>query len=190
MILPIYTYGQGVLRERADDVHSDSPELQVLIDDMVETMRGAAGIGLAAPQIGTGLRLVVIDLLAMEDLNEVAGVVGDAAGALTLINPEVVLDASSPDVDFEEGCLSIPDVRETVVRPDRLRLRFLDRHLVPHEVEADGTLARVVQHELDHLDGVLFVDHISPLRRRLLKRRLRMMTRGLVEADYPIEPPA
>ena len=89
-------------------------------------------------------------------------------------------------MDAEEGCLSIPDLRETVWRPDRIRVRFLDRHLEPQELDAEGPLARVVQHELDHLDGVLYLDHLSPLRRRLLQRRLKAIARGDVEADYPL----
>ena len=189
MVLPIYTYGQPVLRQRAVEVEPDHPELHSLMDDMIETMRGAAGIGLAAPQVGHGLRLVVVDLRTMDDLPADGVPSADASGALVLVNPEIVADEEAPRVDFEEGCLSIPDLREVVVRPDRLTLRFLDRQFHPHEVVAEGMLARVVQHEVDHLDGVLFFDRVSPLRRRLAGRRLRSMARGYVEADYPIRPP-
>jgi len=193
MILPIYTYGQPVLREQAIDVEGDSPDLQALIDDMIETMHGATGLGLAAPQVGKALRLFVADLSGLaEDLaEENDGVVPDyAQGPLVFINPEVVLDEDSDRVDWEEGCLSIPDLRETVWRPDRIRIRYQDRDFSMHEREVDGSLARVIQHEYDHVEGVLFVDHISALRKRLLQRRLKAMARGEVEAEYPIQPPA
>ena len=192
MVLPIYTYGQPVLRAQAVDVEGDSPEFQRLVDDMVETMHGATGIGLAAPQVGEGLRLFVVDLSGLaEDLaEENGGEVPDyALGPIVFVNPEVVLDEDSDRVDAEEGCLSIPDLRESVWRPDRIRVRFFDRAFEPHTLEAEGMLARVIQHEFDHIDGVLFVDHLSPLRKRLLQRRLKAMARGEVEAEYPIEPP-
>ena len=193
MILPIYTYGQPVLRERAEEIEGDSPELQTLIDDMIETMHGATGLGLAAPQVGKALRLFVADLSGVaEDIaEENGGEVPDyAMGPLVFINPEIVLDEESDRVDYEEGCLSIPDLRETVWRPDRLRVRYQDREMVTHELVAERMLARVIQHEFDHVEGVLFVDYLSPLRKRMLKRRLQAMARGEVEAEYPIEPPA
>ena len=189
LVLPIYVYGHPVLREPAAPVEGDTPELQALLDDMIETMRGANGAGLAAPQVGRSLRVFVADLTSYADdlAEDHGGEVPDyARGPLVFINPEVVVDEAAGEVDAEEGCLSIPDLRETVWRPDRLRVRFLDRHFEPQELEAEGPLARVVQHELDHLDGVLYLDHLSPLRRRLLQRRLRAIARGDVEADYPL----
>ncbi len=189
MILPIYTYGQPILREVTEPVEADSPELQRLLDDMIETMHNARGIGLAAPQVGRSERVFVIDLSgSAEELAEANdGIVPEyARGPMVLINPEIVEADEDSAVEFEEGCLSIPDVSEFVARPERVRLRFLDRHFQPHEVDADDLLARVVQHELDHLDGVLFIDYLSPLRKRMLKRRLRDMAEGLVDADYPL----
>ena len=189
MILPIYAYGQPVLRERAAEVEADSPELQTLIDDMVETMHAASGVGLAAPQVGRSLRLFVADLSPYADeLAEAGGgeVPAWARGPLVFINPELALDEGSGEVDMEEGCLSIPDLRETVWRPDGLTVRYLDRHFRPQELPAVGQLARVVQHEADHLDGVLYLDHLSPLRRRLLQRRLRAIARGEAEAEYEL----
>lgn len=189
MVLPIYAYGQSVLRERAADIEGDSPELQALIDDMVETMHAASGVGLAAPQVGQGLRLFVADLSPYaDDLAEENGgeVPAYAQGPIVLINPEVHLDEDSEEVDVEEGCLSIPDLRETVWRPDRLTVRFLDRRFQPQALDAEGQLARVIQHEFDHLEGILYLDHLSPLRRRLLQRRLKAIARGDVEADYPM----
>src|SRR5690606_8537363 len=159
-------------------------ELQQLIDDMIETMHTAAGIGLAAPQVGRRERLFVVDLTPM------AAEVKEGSQELppqpmVFVNPEIVWE-SDEECEYEEGCLSIPDLRELVVRPERIRLRYLDRDFVPQDVEVGDLLARVIQHEYDHLEGVLFVDLISPFRRRLLRRRLREMARGEVEADYPL----
>jgi peptide deformylase len=189
MVLPIYAYGQPVLRERAAEVESDSPELQALIDDMIETMGVAHGAGLAAPQVGESLRLFVADLTSYaEDLAEDNdGVVPDyATGPLVFINPELIVEEGAPEIDMEEGCLSIPDLRETISRPDVLRIRFLDRQFQEHEWPVEGPLARVIQHETDHLDGVLYLDYLSPLRRKFLSRRLRAIARGDCEADYPM----
>ncbi|MEM6338004.1 MAG: peptide deformylase [Bacteroidota bacterium] len=190
MILPIVTYGTPVLREETTTVESDSPELQALIDDMIETMHNAPGIGLAAPQVGRTERLFVADISPPEgeeplpDLPEIA-----AAGPMVFINPEIIADEEGEETEYEEGCLSIPGLYERVVRPDHIRVRYLDRHFEPQEIDATGLLSRVIQHETDHLDGVLFIDLVSPLKRRLLRRRLRDMSRGNVEADYPVSTP-
>ncbi len=199
MILPIYPYGSPVLRAETLPVEADTPDLQQLIDDMIETMHGASGIGLAAPQVGRSERLFVVDLSAMvADIeNDPSAGSGQALGELpawargpvAFINPEIVDADEDALCDYEEGCLSIPDIREDVTRPDRIRVRFLDRAFGSHETDASGMVARVVQHELDHLNGVLFIDHLSPLRRRLLKRRLREMAQGGAEADYPLADP-
>jgi peptide deformylase len=182
MIHPIYVYGESVLREKALPVDESTSDLQQLIDDMLETMHAAAGIGLAAPQIGRPLRVFVVDLTPMmeEAIEE-----GERfpPQPMVFINPEIVWE-SEEDCEFEEGCLSIPDLRELVVRAEKVRLRYLDRDLELREVEAGGLLSRVIQHEYDHLQGILFIDRISPFRRRLLRRRLRDMSRGEVVADY------
>ncbi len=190
MILPIYPYGSPILREETIPVEHDSPALQHLLDDMVETMHAASGIGLAAPQIGRRERLFVVDLSAMaEDLMEELGEVPPwARTPMAFINPEIV-DEDEDLCEYEEGCLSIPDIREMVARPDRVRVRFLDRTFEAHDIVATGILARVVQHELDHLHGVLFIDHISQLRRKLLNRRLRSIARGEGDADYLLASP-
>ena len=192
MVLPIYTYGQPVLRQRAAEVEADSPELQRLIDDMTETMVGATGVGLAAPQVGQSLRLFTIDLTPFADdlAAEHDGTVPEFARApFALVNPVAEPAEDAEPEGYEEGCLSIPDVRETVLRPDRIRLTYLDRAFEPQEIVAGGMLARVAQHEIDHLDGVLFTDRLSTLRRKMLQRRMRAMARGEVEAEYPIQPP-
>lgn len=188
MILPIVKYGHPILRDDTVPVSANSAELQSLIDDMIETMHGAAGIGLAAPQVGRSERLFVVDLspLLGEDEEDLQDLPPFARGPMVFINPEVVSATDDDLVEFEEGCLSIPDIRERVERPDRVRVRFQDRELSVHEIEAAGFLARVIQHELDHLNGVLFIDYLSPLRRRLLQRRLRSISKGEVETDYPL----
>jgi peptide deformylase len=184
MILPIHVYGSPTLREKTKPVTENTAALQQLVDDMIETMHGAAGVGLAAPQVGRRERLFIVDLSPMAD--EVLQA-GEALPPqpMVFINPEI-LEASEVECEYEEGCLSIPDLREEVIRPEQIRVRYLDRQLQPQELEAEGLLARVIQHEYDHLEGVLFIDHISAFRRRLIKRRLRDMSRGLVEADYPL----
>lgn len=181
MILPIRVFGDPVLKERATDVTENTPELQQLIDDMIETMYGAAGIGLAATQVGRRERVFVVDVTPREDEVEEEM----PPQPMVLINPEIV-DSGNEKVEYEEGCLSIPDLNEPVTRPDRIRIRYLDRDFVEQELEVGGVLARVFQHEYDHLEGILFIDHLSPLRRRLLKRRLREMAKGNVTAEYPV----
>lgn len=184
MILPIRVYGDDILRVETVPVQANGEALQTLVDDMIETMHGASGIGLAAPQVGRTERLFVADLTAMADELAEEGIELPPQ-PMVLINPELVWE-SAEVVDYEEGCLSIPDLQEVVTRPEAIRLRYLDRDFEPQEVEAAGMLARVLQHEYDHLEGVLFIDHISSFRRRLLRRRLREMARGNAEAEYPL----
>lgn len=184
MMLPIYVYGADVLREVAAPIEDDSPEVQALIDDMLETMEGAAGIGLAAPQVGRSVRLFVVDLSPLrEDLEADGELVPD--GPMVFINAEMIEEVGEL-ADFEEGCLSIPDVREEVERPSHIHIRYLDRQFRQQELRAGGMTARVIQHEYDHIEGILFVDRISSFRRKLLRRRLREMAQGNVEADYPL----
>ncbi|NNE71464.1 MAG: peptide deformylase [Rhodothermales bacterium] len=184
MILPVHTYGDPILREETVVVTKNSPELQRLIDDMIETMHGAAGIGLAAPQVGRTERVFVVDLSLLMD-EEDPETLSWPEQPMVLINPEIIAE-SQDEVEFEEGCLSIPDLREYVARPEAVRVKYLDRNLEPQELEATDMLSRVIQHEYDHLDGVLFIDRISAFRRRLLRRRLKDMADGIVEAEYPL----
>ena len=184
MVLPIHVYGHDALRQETEPVEENTDDLQSLIDDMIETMRNAAGIGLAAPQVGHSERLFVVDLTPMAD--EMAEAEEPLPPQpMVLINPEIV-EESTETVDLEEGCLSIPEVREAVTRPERIRMRYLDRNFVEQQIEAGHMLARVLQHERDHLDGVLFTDYLSSFRKRLLQRPLREMVNGEVEADYPL----
>ncbi len=182
MILPIEVYGASVLRGETLEVQEMTPELEALIANMIETMHQASGIGLAAPQVGRLERLFIVDLGPMAEEMAEDGIELPPQ-PMVFINPEII-EESDVEVDYEEGCLSIPDIRETVYRPEWIRITYLDRNFEPQELMADDMLARVIQHEYDHLEGILFVDHISAFRRRLLRRRLREMSNGKVEADY------
>lgn len=179
MKLPIYLLGHPVLRAEAKTVEPDYPDLKKLIDDMFETMYGSDGVGLAAPQIGRSDRIVVID----------ASPVGEAFPEcqdrrLVLINPEItVLDGDK--VSRAEGCLSIPGISEDVKRVEHIRLKWLDQDMVEHEEEMSGFLARIVQHECDHLKGTVFTDHCSPIRKQLIKSKLTNIANGRVRPDYP-----
>lgn len=184
MVLPIYTYGHDKLREETERVEENSNELQSLIGDMIETMYAAQGIGLAAPQVGRTERLFVIDVTPMADELEGNGE-EIPRQPMVFINPEIVAESDAV-CDFEEGCLSIPEVRETVTRPERVTIRYRDRNFEEQEREVGHMLARVIQHEFDHLFGVLFVDHIGSFRKRMLRRTLRKMADGDVEAGYPL----
>ncbi len=187
MVLPIYTYGTEALREETEPVEDNTEALQTLIDNMIETMYAASGIGLAAPQVGRSERLFVIDVTSMADeLEEDSETLPPQP--MALINPEIVWESETVS-DFEEGCLSIPDVRETVTRPERVEIQYLDRDFQEQSLEVGSMLARVIQHEYDHLDGVLFTDHLSAFRKRLLRRTLKRMARGDVEADYSLATP-
>jgi len=161
-VLNIYTYPDDVLRRRAEPVSDvNAPDFQELITDMVETMYEAPGIGLAAPQVGVSRRLCVVDITSGED----------PAALLVLVNPEIteVWDKETR----EEGCLSVPGFYYEVTRPSRIAVRFQDRHGRPVELLADGLLARAIQHEIDHLNGVLFVDRLGLVKKELFKRRYR-----------------
>ncbi|PEN14432.1 peptide deformylase [Longibacter salinarum] len=184
MVLPIYTFGHEKLREETEPVEENSEELQSLIDDMVDTMYAAAGIGLAAPQVGRGERLFVIDVTPMADeIREEGQEIPPQP--MVFINPEIVAE-SEVTCDYEEGCLSIPDVRETVTRPEAVRIRYLDRDFEQREREVSSFLARVIQHEFDHLFGVLFTDYLGSFRKRMVRRSLRKIADGEVEANYPL----
>ncbi len=184
MVLPIYVYGHEALRQDTEPVEEDSEALQSLIDDMIETMHNASGIGLAAPQVGRTERLFVVDVTPMADdmANDEEPI---PPQPMVFINPEIVGESEST-VDLEEGCLSIPEVQEVVTRPDRVRMRYLDRNFESQEIETGSVLARVLQHEHDHLNGVLFTDYLSSFRKRLLRRTLRAITEGEIPADYPL----
>lgn len=180
MNLPVYLYGHPVLREIADDVTPDYPDLKTLIANMFETMYTSEGVGLAAPQIGKSIRLVVIDA------DPVAESFPDCAGKkFVLINPEIeVLDGDK--VTRAEGCLSLPGLSEDVKRVENIRLNWLDENFVEHEEVITGFLARIVQHECDHLEGMVYIDHISPIRKQMIRRKLANIVEGRVSCEYPV----
>lgn len=181
MILPIYVYGQPVLRGEAKDITPDYPNLKELIQDMHETMDRADGVGLAAPQVGLPIRLVVISLDCMADEHPEYK---DFRRAY--INPRII-ETGDNLVAFEEGCLSLPGIHESVKRPDRVHVTYLDEDMNPHDEWAEGFLARVMQHEFDHLDGKMFIDHLSPLRKQMIKGKLNNMLRGKARCSYKVK---
>jgi peptide deformylase len=181
MILPIYAYGSPVLRQKAAEISPEYPGLTQLIADMYETMAGSNGIGLAAPQIGMAIRLFVVDGSEVEDIEP-------AGFRQTFINP-VMLREYGDKWDLEEGCLSIPNVRENVSRHGTLLLRWQDEDFQTHETEFSGMAARIIQHEYDHIEGILFTDRISPLKRSLIKNRLNNISAGRVNVNYRMKFP-
>ena len=178
-VLPIYVYNHPVLRKKAKPVRSLTTELSTFVEDMFETMHKAGGIGLAANQVGSTQRVIVIDLSGGEDTKE--------EKPLALVNPEVI-QAEGVET-MEEGCLSIPGLRDEVERPDHIRVRFKDIEFKDQELDATGLLARVLQHEIDHINGVLFIDHLNIVKRKLLRGRLNKIRKGEVEVEYPVVSP-
>jgi peptide deformylase len=179
MVLPIYIYGQPVLRKVAEDIPTDFPELETLLKDMWETLAESEGIGLAAPQIGKSIRVVVIDLdVISDDMPEYK----DFRHAF--INAHIIEYDESEIDSMEEGCLSLPAIHEKVVRPKRIHVKWLDEQLQPHDEWIEGYLARVMQHEFDHLDGKMFVDRVSPLRKQLIKSKLKALLQGRYRCGY------
>lgn len=181
MILPIYLYGQPVLRKVAEDITPEYPELKSLIENMFETMHQAEGIGLAAPQIGLAIRLVVVDLdVLSEDFPEFKDF------SRVYINAHII-ETSDDTEAMEEGCLSLPGIHEKVTRPSRIHVKYMDENFVEHDEWVEGYLARVMQHEFDHLEGKVFADRISPLRRQMNKSRLGNMAKGKVACNYKVK---
>ena len=178
MILPIYLYGQPVLRKVAEDIDAEYPNLKELIENMFDTMHHAQGIGLAAPQIGLAIRLVVVDLdVLAEDEPEFKDF------RRVYINAHIVETSDETDT-MEEGCLSLPGVHEKVTRPSRILVKYLDENFVEHDEEFTGKPARVIQHEYDHIEGLVFTDHLAPIRKNLIKNKLQKMARGSYRAAY------
>lgn len=184
MILPIYTYGMPVLRKEAEDITPDYPELKELIANMFETMYHSDGVGLAAPQIGKAIRVVVITLDPLkEDYPEYA----DFNKAY--INPHILEFDDSKTESMDEGCLSLPGINEPVRRPTRIHVKYMDEDFNEHDEWVEGYLARVMQHEFDHLDGHLFIDRISPLRKQMIRSKLGQMLKGKFRCAYKVKSP-
>jgi peptide deformylase len=179
MVYPIYVYGMPVLRKKAVEIDSKYEGLDQLIADMYETLYHADGVGLAAPQIGKSIRLIVIDATHSDNEKELE--LKDFK--TVLINPYII-EEEGDAWEFNEGCLSLPEIREDVTRKPKIRLQYYDRDFNFHDESFDGTKARIIQHEVDHLNGVLFIDKISPLKRRLLNGKLKNIARGQAEVKY------
>jgi len=182
MILPVYVYGHPVLRKVASEITPEYPELKQLIKNMFETMRKADGVGLAAPQIGYSIRLIVIDATATAseekpDLIDFKKV---------LINPQII-NYEGEEWTYNEGCLSLPEIREDVNRPSKIRVRYFDENFDVFDQEFDGMRARIIQHEYDHIEGKLFVDRLNPIRRRLISGKLKLISKGKITPAYKIK---
>ena len=181
MIYPIFAYGQSVLKKKGSNVEEMNAEVETLISDMFETMDAANGVGLAAPQIGKSLRLFVIDSKPMYPEDENAKGIRSA-----FINPEII-EETGEEFAFEEGCLSIPEIRESVFRLPNLKIRYWDENFVEQNKVFDGMNARVIQHEYDHIEGILFIDHLSAFKKRLIKSKLTNVKKGKTRASYPMK---
>lgn len=191
MILPIVAYGDPVLRKKCTDIDSNYPELETLIANMWETMYNANGVGLAAPQIGKPIRLFLVDTTPFADDEELSQEERDALSGFkrVFINARIESESGTKWA-FNEGCLSIPDIREDVNRQPEIKVNYLDAEFKPQTAVFDGLLARVIQHEYDHIEGILFTDKISSLKRRLLKGKLSNISKGRIEVDYKMRFPA
>lgn len=189
MILPIVAYGDPILKIVATDVPENSSELVTLIANMYETMYQAKGVGLAAPQIGQSLRLFIVDgaPFADEEGDEPdPKAVGIDSFKKVFINP-IIEEQTGDEWAFQEGCLSIPKIRENVNRREKIRVTYYDENWLLHEEQFDGYAARIIQHEFDHLEGILFTDKLPPLKRKLIAKRLNNISIGHVEADYKMK---
>lgn len=180
MILPVYAYGHPVLKRRATDVDVTNTALPELLENMWETMYHASGVGLAAPQIGKSMRIFLVDTIQLSDEEGAPNKEGIKSA---FINAEKI-EETGEEWAYEEGCLSIPHIRGEVERPETITLKYLDDDFVEHTKTFTGMNARVIQHEYDHIDGLLFVEKLKPLKRRLISRKLDKIKKGLVNADY------
>lgn len=190
MILPIVAYGDPVLKKKAKDISKDYPKLDELLSNMYETMYGAYGVGLAAPQIGLPIRIFLVDTEPFADDESLSE---DEKEALknfkkTFINAKI-LEEEGDEWAFNEGCLSIPDVREDVFRKPKIKIQYQDENFETHTEEYDGLIARVIQHEYDHIEGVLFTDKLSSFKKRLIKGRLTNISKGKIKIDYKMRFP-
>ena len=195
MILPIVAYGDPVLKKEADEIGESYPKLKELIENMFETMNGAQGVGLAAPQVGFSIRVFIVDTSPFAEMDEdeeqdeseeeLAKLKGFKK---VFINP-IILDEEGLNWKFNEGCLSIPGVREEVSRQPELTIEYFDENFELKEEKYDGLIARVIQHEYDHVDGVLFTDHLNPIKKKFLKKKLDNISKGIVDVDYKMKFP-
>ena len=188
MLLPIIAYGHPVLKRKAEVISKDYPKLKELIDSMFETMYNASGVGIAAPQIGQSIRLFIVDTTPF---SEDDGLSDNERNQLKsfkkiFINPEII-EESGDDWSFDEGCLSIPNIRESVLRQPEIKIQYFDENFIKHVQSFDGLLARVIQHEYDHVEGILFTDKLSSFKKQLLKKKLLKISSGKLSFDYEME---
>lgn len=193
MILPIVAYGDPVLKKEAVEIDKDYQDLDQLIDNMFETMYQASGVGLAAPQIGKSIRLFIVDGSPFaddddEEDEEDPRAVGMENFKKVFINP-IIEEESGEEWGFNEGCLSIPKIREEVFRKEKILITYYDQNWELKEETYEGYAARIIQHEYDHIDGVLFTDHLSPLKKRLLTKKLQNISKGIIDVDYKMKFP-
>ena len=181
MILPIYLYGQPILRKVTKDISPDYPNLKTLLDNMFETMDNADGVGLAAPQIGLEGRILVIDLASYSDDDP-----SFKNFRKVFINAHIV-ECDGEEESVEEGCLSIPGVHEKILRKNRIRIQYLDENFQPHDEVYEGFKARVIQHEYDHLEGKMFVDHVLGIRKQMIRSKLNKILAGNVNCSYRVK---
>lgn len=187
MILPIIAYGDPVLRKVGRDIDKDYPNLSQLIADMFETMYHARGVGLAAPQIGLDIRLFVVDASPFDEDEDDKP---ELRNFKKVFINAYIIDESGNEWPFNEGCLSIPEIREDVNRLSNIKIKYCDENFVEYTEDYKGILARIIQHEYDHIEGKLFVDKISPIKKRLIAKKLEAITRGMVKPDYKMKYPA
>ncbi|GAA4747937.1 peptide deformylase [Flavisolibacter ginsenosidimutans] len=188
MIFPIIAYGHPVLREVAKDITPDYPGLDKLIEDMWETMYASNGVGLAAPQINKSIRLFVVDsaqiFANMDDDERKETDYPDAPGIKQVFINAHIVEEAGEDWPYNEGCLSIPKIREDIYRAEEVTLKYMDENFREHTKTFDGVTGRIILHEYDHIDGKLFIDHLSPLKRKLLGRKLNDISKGAIRVDY------
>lgn len=182
MILPVYTFGQPILKKKADPIVKDYPELKELIANMWETMYEASGVGIAAPQIGISIRLFIIDSEQIFEDKE-----SDELGFKKVFINAEILEESGEFWSYEEGCLSIPHIRGDVERQEQVTIKYLDENFKEHVETWTGINARVIQHEYDHIEGVLFTEKLKPLKRTMIQKKLNAISKGEVSADYKIK---
>lgn len=181
MLLPIYAYGHPVLRKKAEEITPDYPELSQFIANMWETMYHAEGVGLAAPQVGRAIRLFVIDTIQLEEKGK------DVVGFKKVFINAQKVEEKGKIWAYEEGCLSIPDIRGDVDRLDTLTLRYMDENFVEHTETFNGINARVIQHEYDHTEGILFLEYLKPVKKAMIRGRLENIRKGKVKVDYKMK---